>query len=232
VITHAAGFAYLKSAERDFPETVTLAPWARMEGTFRQGPRTVPNVPLTLYAGDVHSYGEGVPNIFTDHEAITDENGKFVFERAFPGKGRIGRHLILIVGEGAAEATSSLMEPVLLKAGETLNPELGGFGHVVSARLVPPSAHTGKVLWSFAVVDVVADAPEPLRDVMPRFNATVARDGTFRIDDVPPGKYTLRVYFSEHLSGRISDHHFTVPEPADDQARQEIDLGVLTLEGN
>jgi uncharacterized GH25 family protein len=232
VITHPAGFAYLKSAEQEIPNSISLTAWARVEGTFHLGPQTVPSVSITLNVNSVHSYGEDVPSIFTQHEVTTGSEGKFVFERAFPGQGRIGRGILLMVGDGAAEVTSSQMESVLLKAGETLDIDLGGFGHAVIGRLALPAKFADKVLWNFALVHVTADVPEPLDEVMPYFTATVGRDGTFRIDDVPPGKYVMSVRFSEHPAGYVSGHRFTVPEIDDDQARQELDLGVLTLQGN
>jgi protocatechuate 3,4-dioxygenase beta subunit len=232
VITHSSGFAHVKSAGQDLPDVITLTPWARVKGTFRVGPRTVANVRITLNVDSVHSYGEDVPNIFTHHDVTTGADGEFVFERVFPGRGRIGRGLLLIVGEGAREVTSSQMEAVLLTAGESVDIDLGGFGHAVTGQLVPPAGHTEKVLWNFALVNVAADVPKPVRTVTPYFTATVDRDGRFRIDDMPPGDYVLIVRFSEHSAGHLSHRAFSVPELDDNQARRELDLGILTLEPN
>ena len=60
--------------------------------------------------------------------------------------------------------------------------------------------------------------------------ATVNREGVFRIDDVPVGKYVLDVWFSQHSAGHLSRYRFSVPEGGKADANLSIDLGVLTLE--
>ena len=62
--------------------------------------------------------------------------------------------------------------------------------------------------------------------------ASIARDGTFRIDDVPPGEYALKVSFSErkHSAGSLYDVHFTVPPVENGYSPDPVDLGTLTLE--
>jgi hypothetical protein len=231
VITHSSGYAHVKSVVgQELPDVITLTPWARVKGTFRVGPRTVANVPITLNVDSVRSYGEDVPIIFTHHDGTTGADGEFVLERVLPGRGRIGRAILLTVSEGASEVTSSQMEVVLLAVGETVDIDLGGFGHAVTGQLAPAAGHTEKVLWNFALVNVAADVPEPVRTVTPYFTATVDRDGRFRIDDMPPGDYVLSVRFNEHAAGHLSHHAFSVPELDDDQAARVIDLGLLTLE--
>lgn len=67
-----------------------------------------------------------------------------------------------------------------------------------------------------------------IRMSSPFYSASIARDGTFRIDDVPAGHYLLSVQFQEHPAGQLLNYALTVPEEMD--ARKPIDLGVLTLE--
>lgn len=74
---------------------------------------------------------------------------------------------------------------------------------------------------------------QKLFDETPSFTATVDRDGSFRIDDVPPGNYALDVYFNEQkkagFPGHLLKYIFTVP-PADQSGDPEpVDLGTLTL---
>ena len=65
----------------------------------------------------------------------------------------------------------------------------------------------------------------------PYFTATVDRDGTFRIDDVPAGNYSLSARL-EHQGqvGRLRSRRFTVPAANGNRADQPVDLGVLTME--
>jgi hypothetical protein len=68
-----------------------------------------------------------------------------------------------------------------------------------------------------------------LRERSPYFTASVARDGTFRIDDVSAGNYRLSVRFSEHPAGQLLNYDFSIPAADDVNASQPVDLGVLTL---
>ena len=74
---------------------------------------------------------------------------------------------------------------------------------------------------------------ERMRDEYPTIMATVDRDGSFRIDDVPPGRYVLSVYFSSgrnHASpGSIRDVKFTVPLVEEGEAADAVELGTLQL---
>ena len=69
-----------------------------------------------------------------------------------------------------------------------------------------------------------------VRDTSPYINATVDRDGSFRIDDVPAGEYTLMVRFPRNVPGRIVDGRFTVPAMDGNRSDDPLDLGILTLE--
>lgn len=166
VITHPAGFAYLKSSNGPIPERITLTRWARVEGTFRVGSRPAPNIGLTLDAG-IHSYGNDVPNIFTHHDVTTGEGGRFVLERVFPGKGRIGRRIIFMVDDGATEVTSSQQVSAVFTSGKVTHLELGGTGHRVVGTLASPADMPEKVLWNFAMVRVQTDLTRPPSPTVP-----------------------------------------------------------------
>jgi hypothetical protein len=73
-------------------------------------------------------------------------------------------------------------------------------------------------------------AYETLRSESPYITATVDRDGSFRIDDVPPGDYVLGVEFDQHPAGRLKNYRFSVPEIDGQRLDRPLDLGVLALE--
>ena len=150
-----------------------------------------------------------------------------------------------MVNEGATEVTSSQMIPTELSAGETLKLDLGGTGRAVTGRLLPPADHKEAVRWNQAMVSLQADllAPpaasteadravfETLRASRPHISATVDRDGTFRIDDVPAGGYMLSVHFFERPApGHIGGFRFSVSEEEDDKSGVPFDLGSLRLQ--
>jgi hypothetical protein len=270
-ITHPSGFAHLKSSDAAVPETIKLTPWARVEGVFRVGPYPTAGVTLNINTNTMHSYGKDVPSIFTQHETTTGTDGRFVFSRALPGNGRIGRRIVFMVDDGATEVTSSKMVSIQLQAGQTMRIDLGGDGRAVVGRLAAPAGHDVKVLWNFAMIRMRAelnppDSPKPPvdvandreryqawrtewtateegkawrakyeayeteRDAAPYFTASVARDGSFRIDDVPAGDYQLDVDLNGRVPIRLSNYRVSLSSIEAEQSGQPVDLGVLTLE--
>jgi uncharacterized GH25 family protein len=77
----------------------------------------------------------------------------------------------------------------------------------------------------------ISDANQRLTESSPHFTATVDRDGSFQIDDVPSGNYTLNMYFDlqRPAPGRLANYKFAVPAGAD-ATSEPIDLGVLQLD--
>ncbi len=230
VITHPSGFAHIRSTpDWDLTRIIHLEPWCRVEGTFRIGKKPASNVPLSLDVTSVRSNGDGVPSIFTTHYVTTGPGGRFVFERVIPGPGWLGRHLMLTVDDGAAVVTSSCMMQAEFPAGKTVHIDLGGTGRAIVGKLRPPDGFKEKVRWNFALVTGRSDAPQA-EALSPNFTATIDRDGTFRIDDVPAGSYSLDVRFDRNDAGHLFNHRFQVPSAEGDLAPLPVDLGTLTLE--
>jgi hypothetical protein len=230
VITHPSGFAIVKSTPQwDLTRIIHLEPWARVEGTFRVGRAVGANVPLELRVSRLDSYGNNVPRIFSEHDSKTGPDGRFVFERVIPGTGSIGRQITMIVDQGATEVTSSCMTPVEFPAGKTLHIDLGGTGRPVVGKLQAPEGFTGKVRWNFAHVDARATGGGA-QDAVPYLTATVARDGSFRMDDVPAGDYMLNAMFMQDDVGALFNHGFKVEAAAGESAVKPVDLGPLRLQ--
>lgn len=273
IITHAAGFANVKSGPGAGPAKIVLTAWAKATGTFRVGSKLQGGVPLGLNVGAIESYGDGQPHIFTSHEITTGPQGQFEFPRVFPGMGRIGRRIMLTVDNGAADVTSSAMVTAEFFAGKTTQLELGGVGRPVTGKLQPPPKFQDDVLWNFAVIEVRPDIPVPLhlemppaaqidaehrrqwwlqflqtnegkasrptfdayeqiRSSAPFYTATVAPDGSFRIDDMPAGDYVMNVRFDRQPAGHLQNRPFSVAPDDDDAPQETADLGVLTLESD
>jgi RNA polymerase sigma factor (sigma-70 family) len=230
VITHASGYAHIKSAPQwESARIIHLEPWARVEGTFRIGNTPAANVPITLVVDGRSSYGDAVPSVFPHHDMTTGPDGRFVFDRVIPGSGRIGRHLMFTVDDGAAEVTSSCMIAASFPAGETAHIDLGGIGRPVVGKLAPPEDFRGKVRWNFALVTAMSDEAKT-QATGPYLTATVDRDGRFRVDDVPAGTYSLSVRFDRDQAGRLRNHPFQVPPPTGESPARPVDLGKLTLD--
>lgn len=74
------------------------------------------------------------------------------------------------------------------------------------------------------------DARTKLLAETPNISASVARDGSFRIDDVPEGNYVMSVRFQNRPSAKLINYPFSVPAVEEGQAAKPIDLGTLTLD--
>jgi protocatechuate 3,4-dioxygenase beta subunit len=165
VITHQSGFVRVASSNGAIPDTLTLTPWAKVEGTFRVGQNAMPSIPLELHLQGFEASGQGEPRIYSRFRTMTDKDGHFAFERAVPGSGRIGRE-ITFINEGATEVTSSCRTPIELEPGKTTHFDLGGSGSAVVGKLEPLKGFAGKVNWRMAEIWVEVFVP-PLKSPDP-----------------------------------------------------------------
>jgi hypothetical protein len=228
LIVHPAGFAQIRSTPDWGPvRIIRLEPWAKIEGTFRVGRTPASGVALDLNVAGHDAYGDDEPRIFTRHTATTGPDGRYSFPRVIPGRGSIGRSILLLADEGAKEVTSSCMVRAEFPAGKTTQLDLGGTGRAVVGRLLPAGDLDPKTIrWNFAMIWVRTEPNDPDG---PYLTATVARDGTFRLDDVPPGAYTFDARFDRGDVGVLSHHRFRV-DPTDNAAEPAVDLGSLKLQ--
>jgi len=270
VITHPEGFAQVAATPDSPPETITLRPWARVEGILRAGETPVASADVRIEIR--HGlYAQDAPSVFLEHKVTTDSNGHFIFERVVPGSGSIGRNILFISGEAAKEVASSCMLHAEFPPGVTTRMDLGESGRPVIGKLRLPAGVPEEVRWGFALVEAQIDLarlelpkPPPVIDADPQQRkawwiaweqspdgkawrelsdeyqrirrespyafATVDGDGTFRIDDIPPGEYSLSVSFRRHHGNRLWGHRFVVPPTDGEDDRKPVDLGTLTLQ--
>ncbi len=230
VITHPSGFAHIKSkAAWGSARILRLQAWAKVEGTYRIGRTPTANAPISIRVIGHDSGGSGEPNIFTTHRTTTGPDGRFIFDRVFPGQGWLRRDLVLEIGDGMTQGSTARQVDATFPAGKTVHIDLGGSGRAVVGKLQPPEGFTGKAPWNLACVEITGGAggkPDGARFL----GSAVDRDGAFRIDDAPAGDYSLSVSFARQTALRLMNHRFTVPAPAGDAAAKPVDLGVLKLE--
>ena len=83
--------------------------------------------------------------------------------------------------------------------------------------------------WSFAGIMGQSTAPDPDGGLRTWFTATVVRDATFRVDDLPPGAYSFSVRMQQDRANLLANFAFEVPavDPADPLA--PVDLGTITI---
>ena len=153
VITHAAGFAHVRS-DQNQSGIVRLTPWARVEGVFRVAKQPQAGVKLSLYSGSVGSYGPNQPSIFTSADAVTESDGTFKFNRVIPGRGQVMRSILRVMDQGAKEVTSSTSLVANFVSGQTTRLEFGQSGCPVIGKLNQQPGYKGNSLWSFAEIRI------------------------------------------------------------------------------
>ena len=231
IITHPAGYAEVRSSDiGDSVKIIRLQPWSQVEGTYRIGRGPGANIPLELSA-PFRPARPGGPHIYTQYETTTGPDGRFVFDRVVPGGSAIARKLLMTTDDGARDVMSSHRLELDLPAGKTVHIDLGGTGRLVIGQLVPHDLFVGKPRWSFAVLTIMPD-PSPANPPPSLWHVTLDDAGTFRIEDLPPGNYTmfLETQVGKFNPGTLGRHSFQVPEIARDEvAERPVDLGMLRL---
>ena len=163
-------------------------------------------------------------------------------------------------GRGRTEEFWALKDVDLeVRPGETLRVELGGTGRPIVGRLTRPRGLDAEVDWtygsySFGNQPRQPEPPAGLSDEDTRrwwresepakayrragrhFPLVVGPDGSFRVEDVPAGRYVLKIPF-EGLSrssreGRQAFAHceVAVPEVPGGRSDEPLDVGAIPLE--
>jgi len=203
-------------ATADILETGTspvlvLSPWGRIEGTVRRGTSPIASSAVQL-AYSLPVVGQSDEFYQSNISVKTDADGRFILDHVPPGSLRLG--------VAAAEGRSSVrLEEVVVRGGATSSTILGGKGRPVVGKLTPPlNADSRQVTLIAAARDPfeardlsklsgpdrivamheITRSAEYQQWLAARRNALrgeVQSDGSFRIDEVSEGKYTLAATF-------------------------------------
>jgi peroxiredoxin len=236
---------------------ILLAPWGRIEGVLKIGPRPAPRQKVSGWLLDQGPFGR------VDYDAMTDDHGQFVLERVTPGRLMVYRYVDDADHHGW---TTSNPGDVDLKPGESARIQIGGTGRPVVGRLALPE---GLTLTNFVLGHggnlATPRSWPPYPDDYPDWNderrsawwdafrkthagrayfasfereyaVTLRPDGSFRIEDVPAGRYVLKLPFTGNVSGDPSARlafartDVIVPEMPGGRSDGSLDIGVIPLD--
>jgi hypothetical protein len=252
IVAHSSGHAEIKPADLMASGAVALRPWCRVEGRVLSGTKPVAGQKICVYR---HGFpGESSPTYSWEDEAITDADGRFACDRVTPGRLIIDRVFASRDGEGAVHGLASSIE---VREGQTTRVSLGGPGRALVGRMRATKDFGLPIDWSKVRVQLGLPAPhigfpgdDSIWEIYRAFlnteegktydrdNLPVERDGSFRIESVPPGDYVLSVWLCGPAVGRPTEttkvygsgHTFIVLSPTwDEQNGEALSLGTIEL---
>jgi len=252
--TNDSGYALVTGQEVLANPDIVLQPWARLEGTLRIGRTLGTNQTVHIgiwgsdstYEWSLVSHGAAVP---------TDADGKFIFGKVAPGDLWL-THIVQIRSNDWRESGHQLVH---LNPGETVQVQLGGKGQPIIGKVEgenPFELEFHGSMWAEAPgarrpanwnkMDFEAkrnferqwrESPQSrtFKESVRNYEFAVAPDGSFRVDDVLPGKYRMQVRtearspvdkkMQQVTMGEISVEIAEIPGGRTDEP---FDVGVIT----
>jgi hypothetical protein len=263
VALHDQGSAQVTGQELKSNSRIVLRPWARIEGVVRVGSRPAAGERIAMSLSTPHEQNQ--PRIHFDYQAESDAQGRFVFDRVIPGEFTLTR-MVSMGPERRMWSTASTL-PVSVTSGQTLTVSLGGKGRPVTGRVVIPATTEQQITLGYGynslqreptlsatIKRLMSEGTEGAqkklaewrnseegRTVIRRvrnYGFAVNADGTFHIDDVESGTYTLTIRACKPDPANLGDyrqtvgavvHRFQVPEMPGGRSDEPLNLGDLPL---
>ncbi len=262
IVLDDAGFAI--EGEHDVRDsgTIRLVAWGRIEGEVRSGSKSVPKAEVWVSSPAIESTGAR-RFLYVRSDAVTDHTGRFVMERVLPGAAtasrfvrtsdttamsqsltpievRPGETTNVTIGGGGRALIGRVTVPKDLDRAIDWVDSIRSFSRPIPP-LPPPlpipadlKGEERKIwlrMWNHSHAGIAYKAALKDRRMHAVF---VAADGTFRLEDVRPGTYTLSIQPRQPrqpgqpgvLLGK-AEAVVVVPEVADIDLAKPIDIGAI-----
>jgi thiol-disulfide isomerase/thioredoxin len=191
VAVHDSGYAEMTGEEVAQAGGIRLQAWAQLEVVVRRGGKPLAGAKVSVdpewqqrQAVRVFSYGI---------TGTTDSEGRVRFNRLVPRKARVMKMLEQPFGRGTT-VYPERAATVMLAPGKSAQVELGGSGSAITGRFSVAGQPPVKHQWSLnEAVRLSTATDDKLSDSCKYFYCLIDRDGRFRVEDIPPGRYDLCV---------------------------------------
>jgi peroxiredoxin len=262
VVAHDEGYTEVTDEELAAEPNIVLEPWGWLEGVLRVGGRALSRESVHLY------YYSGRPWVSMHYNGVrTDANGCFAWDRLVPGKVKIC-YMFRLGGVMVTRTRCEIIDVspgqttnvTIGGSGRAVTGKFVAIGY-------EPIWHRGQVSIDLKLPEparpndynemIFVERREwddnwrrqteegRLYEKMERtqrgrsYRAKIERDGTFRVDDVPPGEYELRACLGSKIGGKVvwgarkqvpaPDCEFVVPDVNETDANEPLDLGVIKV---
>lgn len=254
VATCDQGIGVITVAKLRAAGALVIEPWGRVDGAARLGSKPLGRSQVTLwYQNSTEAEAARVDYNGFPRLVVTDESGHFVLDRLPPGLVDVTCQL-----PGGVRAQHS--PQFHIQSGATTYIVAGGTGRPIIGRVNPPPREGNDHIVRlerlmpepFASLDWDHLTPERRAQVMAeleaspefpawegdrnQFQTQISPDGTFRLEDVPAGRYAMRVaYWNLSKTSRyleeIADlkRTLTVDPMPGGRSDDPLDLGNIEL---
>jgi hypothetical protein len=188
LVAEDAGWAVV--ASKDLGEkAVQLAGWGGVEGELLYGPKPAPEGSVVVARREASdAAGRSGAMVRFEGRARTDKSGAFVIARVPAGMAWVVHE----VARDGAERAALERKHVTILEGQKMRVQLGGEGRPVTG-VVEVAAEAGQ--WVARAGELVGEGA-PGEEAQ-AFAVLVGADGRFRVENVPAGRYRLRVEVDE-----------------------------------
>jgi hypothetical protein len=251
IAVHEQGYGEVALSNLMAGSEIKLEPWGTIEGTLMIGNKVGTNCEVKL--NEAKNFGS-LEYQYGDFSMMTDHEGKFRFTHVPPG----ARWLIRLIPTHDSSRMWSHYTPVDIQPGKVTKVTVGGTGRAVIGKVVPDDL-TRIINWRSQGFSMNSVIPKPnssyrtaeeyrawnnspevraATEKQRHYAVTFADDGTFRVDDVPAGKYEVNFYFNEPRNGNQNGsgsqignvrHEFEISEMSGGRSDEPFDLGTLVL---
>ena len=210
IVTDPAGILVTTAEKTRQAVRVRLPPFAQVEGLLLSEGKPKPGAHVSM------DPLQGQRGLYLNRSAVTGEDGRFLITNLVAGEYRLYREFLPRRNiEGGFAVHPSHQKIVSVKPGETVSVQWGGDGRSVIGQALPENpaiavdwlndSHSLELVHSSAATSLTefvrgsygmgkssAEESQEVREAR-SYHLEFEEDGSFRAEDVPPGKYELRI---------------------------------------